>query len=138
MLIFDIAFVLHFVFCSVVHKSVYLCLCKNPLTRVSHFPRATSTSSADRGVPVSRVIGVSLYFPVVRCRKCGVCSFCLPAVQSLSIFHSLGSVSLSLVLTFIIVKYPDTQPSCVSLELAFLPCQGHTVSPTLTFPKLTL
>lgn len=70
-------------------------------------------------------------------RKCGVCSFCFPAAQSLSIFHSLGSVSLALLLASVIVQYSGSQPSCVSLDLAFLPCQGHAVSPALTFPKLT-
>lgn len=84
------------------------------------------------------VLSVSVFiFLFPTWRKCGVCSFCFPAAQSLSIFHSLGSVSLALLLASVIVKYSGSQPSCVSLDLAFLPCQGHAVSPALTFPKLT-
>lgn len=147
MLIFDIALdCICLKFCAVsvqcccellyMSKSVYLCLCKNLLTRVFYFPRAANISSADRGVPVSCVISVSLYFPVAQLQEVWSLLF-LPS-QCLSIFHSLGSVFLSLLLAFCHSKISWLSAlSCVSLDLAFLRCQGHAVSPTLTFPKLT-
>ncbi len=118
--------------CAVVQ--VCLCLCKNLLTRVSYLPRAASISSADRGVPVSRVIGVSLYCPVVQLQEVWSLLF-LPSCSPEFTRLSLSRVRFSL--ASVIVKYPGSQPSCVSLDLAFLLCQGHTVSPTLTFLKRT-
>lgn len=95
-------------------------------------------SSADRGVPVS-CVSVRVCYQCQSLFSCllvgGSVEFALSFFLRLRVIHHLF-LMLILPVTFYHCKIYYLS-LCVSPDFAFLPCQGHSVSPTLSFLKRT-